>query len=322
MTTKLSAKKIIFLFVLLPALVFGAGVVWLILVLLSQHDLEDWHSEWFPNGKQIVFSVPATNRKDKGIYVFNMEGKKITRGTHAKYGEGVPTVSPDNKKIVFSRGEKFVVNLWMMNADGSNERQLTSAPLFYRDVGAFFSPSGKHLAFVRRVPTFGLGMQADLMLFELETGKTVRLRQNTWECIWKNDKEIYLPSGNNVNILDIQTGTLRTMILPDTNEAGHIAGISFSTDQELLIQCPKRAYLYQLCIRKLFSTEKPQILTDEQFNVSNAQFNPNGDAVLFGTTEWKGGSPYSHTIYFLDIQTKDIEKLYTLSLKSIEVHNP
>ena len=66
-------------------------------------------------------------------------------GAAAKVNEGMSTFSPDGKRIVFRSSRKGNMNLYLMDADGTNVRQLTNGP--WRDNFPVFSPDGKAIAF-------------------------------------------------------------------------------------------------------------------------------------------------------------------------------
>lgn len=48
-------------------------------------------------------------------------------------------------------------------------------------------------------------------------------------------------------------------------------------------------------------------------------FCPQGKSVLFSTDIFVNGLYYGSTVYLLDIETKHVEKLYTVSRKFIDV---
>jgi hypothetical protein len=74
---------------------------------------------WSPDGRRIAYSAG-------GIFVANSEGSETVRLTSAS--DWMPTWSPDGRRIAFVRGLFNGGNVWVMEADGSNQRQLTFSP--------------------------------------------------------------------------------------------------------------------------------------------------------------------------------------------------
>ena len=72
----------------------------------------------------------------------------LKRLTDAKGYDAEGSYSPDGKQIVFcsNRGGADNLELYIMDADGKNVRQLTNAPGCYNG-GPFFSPDGKQVIF-------------------------------------------------------------------------------------------------------------------------------------------------------------------------------
>jgi len=116
-----------------------------------------------PNGKRIVFTSERDG--DLDLYSMDTNGKNIKRLTHEPGYDGGAYYSPDNKMIVY-RGshptspaeikkakdllaEHLVVpitfEVWVMNADGSNKRQVTK--LNSASFAPFFTPDGKRIIF-------------------------------------------------------------------------------------------------------------------------------------------------------------------------------
>lgn len=95
-----------------------------------------------------------------------------------------PTVSPNGREIAFvsnrpvseasTHGEVFS-EIYVMNIDGSNVRQVTSATSFSSGPKSAYepawSPDGRQIVFRR-----GEGAKADLWVVDLETGKLTKLQ--------------------------------------------------------------------------------------------------------------------------------------------------
>ncbi|HEY7335456.1 MAG TPA: hypothetical protein VH639_11280 [Bryobacteraceae bacterium] len=95
-----------------------------------------------------VFSGERTDRAD----VWRMRPDASDRvnitqlsGLGGRTNEGMSTISPCGKRIVFRSSRNGYFNLYMMDIDGANIRQLTDGP--WRDNFPVFSPAGDEIAF-------------------------------------------------------------------------------------------------------------------------------------------------------------------------------
>ena len=116
-----------------------------------------------PNGKKIIFT--STRDGDLELYSMDKNGKNIKRLTNEVGYDGGAFYSPDSKQIVY-RGshptteadtkkykdllaQHLIVpttfEVWTMNADGSNKRQITK--LNAASFAPFFTPDGKRIIF-------------------------------------------------------------------------------------------------------------------------------------------------------------------------------
>jgi Tol biopolymer transport system component len=82
------------------------------------------------------------------IFEANPDGSQLRRLTDATGYDAEGSYSPDGKHIVFcsNRSGEGNLELYIMDADGQNVRQLTRAPKCYNG-GPFFSPDGKRVIF-------------------------------------------------------------------------------------------------------------------------------------------------------------------------------
>jgi VCBS repeat-containing protein len=79
-----------------------------------------------PDGTRIVFSSQIEGRNEGEIYIMNVDGSKVTRLTHTVALNNLPSWCPDGDKIVFVSDRDGDENIWIMNADGSGQKQLTT----------------------------------------------------------------------------------------------------------------------------------------------------------------------------------------------------
>ena len=107
---------------------------------------------WSPNGRKIAF---VTYGPETGLSVMNADGRNLVSLVAPRPGLspfGQPTWSPDSRKIAFAAQESPTVggrsDIWIVNADGSHLRRLTTSRLV---PGAAtdpdWSPAGDRIAF-------------------------------------------------------------------------------------------------------------------------------------------------------------------------------
>jgi Tol biopolymer transport system component len=119
------------------------------------------------DGKKIVFT--STRDGDLDIYTMDADGKNVKRLTNELGYDGGPFFSNDGKQIVYRSYqpqtpeaiEKYKARLaenliepnnfeiWVMNADGSNKRQVTK--LGKASFAPYFFPDGKRIIFASNV---------------------------------------------------------------------------------------------------------------------------------------------------------------------------
>ena len=80
------------------------------------------------------------------IYEADPNGENLKRLTNTKGYDAEGSYSADGKRIVFTSQRSGDLQLWIMNADGSNPQQLTTAKDCYNG-GPFFSPDGTKVIF-------------------------------------------------------------------------------------------------------------------------------------------------------------------------------
>ena len=135
-----------------------------------------WHG-WSPDGKQLAFVGGRAGHNDLKIYSVDIasgEEKQLTFGDGLDDG---PDYSPCGKYIYFNAFRKNRMQIWRMDADGSNPMHLVISE--HSDWFAHPSPDGKKLVFIRYTEDQGqshpFGRDVQLMLLNLETNELTQL---------------------------------------------------------------------------------------------------------------------------------------------------
>lgn len=106
---------------------------------------------WSPDGKKLAFGmsskVPSGGFFSVGIHLISISDAKLTALTRASgLVQDGPTWSPDGKHIMYFVTGSMLGNIYVMNADGSNQVALSNDSLGIV-LNASWSPNGNHIVF-------------------------------------------------------------------------------------------------------------------------------------------------------------------------------
>lgn len=106
-----------------------------------------------PDGQKVLFGISyeslEENKSNNELYLINIDGTNLTRLTHTAESEGNAVWINGGKQIAFTatKGEKQ--QLWVMNADGSDRKCISSAENGIE--GFLFSPDEKKVILISTI---------------------------------------------------------------------------------------------------------------------------------------------------------------------------
>jgi len=121
---------------------------------LTAYKVPDSHVGGGGDCGRLVISIRKEDNFD--LFLIDREGAELQRLTSTAVRDMDPAVSPDGTQVAYRSGESAAMELWLMNADGSGARQLTTHPApesigeehVYRAGPPRWSPDGKSITYM------------------------------------------------------------------------------------------------------------------------------------------------------------------------------
>jgi len=266
------------------------------------------------------------------IYTMNPDGSDVRQLT--AFTDDNPAFwenwSPDGKRIVFSLfpAPDFFGQLWLMNADGSNQHLLLNDP-GYDDEAPSFSPDGTQVIFSRCGPLDG---EFPCAIYRVELDGS-GLRQITPVRIELADFEpVYSPDGSTIALDSFgRDGVIAAVYLMNTDGtsirqliAAELEGYApdWSPDGQQLVFTTKccNPEFRNLVVIKRNGQRMLQLTRDNgMIAAGRSSWSPQGDAIVFESTDLVTGE---NGIYVINADGNGMKLVVKVRPTALVKHGP
>ena len=270
---------------------------------------------WSPDGRYLAFQASKRGGGPHEAYVHVVEmssGADSRLGTHDRpYLDETPSWFPDGKRIAFQSDRTGHMEVWVMNADGTGQRQVTGAQQTAPkrvDNGGYprVSPGGESILFAsNRDGTRRLYlMDATGGTARALTAPGVKVSYGEW---FSNGVEIayVVPNGEatGIHILSLKTGV--DSLVPNTNGA---QGVSPSPDGRRLVLAGRVGKEIELHLINRDGSGDQVITSEPRFH-SYPAWSPDGKEIAFTR-----GTSDGPKIFVMNADGSDIRRVSALSV--------
>lgn len=116
---------------------------------LTTSEFTDDYPNWSPDGSTLIFQRSSAGldnvERSSDIWTVNVETGEETQLTTEEAWDSTPSYSPDGQTITFESDRAGPFEIWHMDPDGANPRQITD--LGGSAFASRFSPDGTRIAF-------------------------------------------------------------------------------------------------------------------------------------------------------------------------------
>lgn len=156
---------------------------------VKQVTIDTTESTWsnidvHPNGNSIIFDVLGD------IYTLDIDGGSAKPLIQGYDWAMQATYSPDGKQIAFLSDRDGMMNVWLMDADGNNLKQLTKETSHTIHTPSW-SPDGQYIAVTRGVMSSRSIAAGEIWMFHKSGGKGFKLKSGSYGAF--NQKNITDP---------------------------------------------------------------------------------------------------------------------------------
>lgn len=105
-------------------------------------------ASWSPNGRRVAFEADPNNDGNLEIFVMDADGSNLVQLTESPGRDYWADWFPDGRRIAFTSERSGIPQIYVMNADGSDEQAVTDSTEFAA-LQPDVSPDGRRIVFHR-----------------------------------------------------------------------------------------------------------------------------------------------------------------------------
>jgi TolB protein len=224
---------------------------------LTNNSTFDTSPAWSPDGKKIAFITRGDNMS-ASVRVMDADGGSDSQLADVGMGRGGGGVawSPDGKKLAFASNKDGNAEVYLMNPDGSDQKNLTQNGA--RDGSPSFTPDGKKILFTSDRD----GGEAEIYTMDVSGGNATRLtntaeRETTPKMSPDGKRIAFYRAVNNVSALHVMNadGAGDTKVL-DVGNVRFGGGLSWSPDGKKLAYVTDKDGNFEVYVTSLDGTEQ------------------------------------------------------------------
>ncbi len=180
-------------------------------VRLTQDNFLEGRPSWTPDGTRFAFSSFRFAVGNSEIYAMDANGENEINLTNDKWDDVVPSWSPDGSKIAFvsmrDGGFNTPHHIFVMNADGTERRNLTGDTHLRRNGVPTWSPDGRKIAFNSR-RLFQDGQRDDIFAVSADGKELEQLTEDG-----ASRSPVYSPDGTRIAYVSDRDGDYHIFLM-------------------------------------------------------------------------------------------------------------